>query len=242
MRDDKFYDRVKDILIFKTTNDEYTVLKDYLDRNSDKHKNQVFYIHDEKQQAQYIRIFKENDLEAVYLDTVIDSPFINFLEMKEADIKFSSVDSDISDAMKDKSDDKKGDKSLKEALDSMFKEALDNKELKIQVETLKASDLPAVILLSEQSRRMQEMSRRFGGFNMGSLPSDQTLVLNSNNDLIVKLGELKDRADRKEDVEMICKHIYDLAMLNHKPLEPEQMTEFVQRSNQLLTRFAEFEK
>ena len=111
MRDDKFYSRVKDILIYKSTDGGYTLLKDYLERNSEKHKDQVFYISDEKQQAQYIRIFKENDLEALYLNSVIDSHFINFLEMKETGTRFLSVDSDISEALKDKSG--KEDKKLR---------------------------------------------------------------------------------------------------------------------------------
>jgi len=241
MRDYKFYDRVKDILIFKSTEGDYTLLKDYLNRNSSKHKDQVFYVSDEKQQAQYIRMFKENGLEALYLDTIIDGPFINFLEMKESGIRFSSVDSDISEALKEKTETEKDDKELQESLESLFRDLLDVKDLKIQAEALKTPDVPAVILLSEQSRRMQELSRRFGGLSMGALPEDRTLVLNKKNVLIQRLCELKGREDRKADVEMICRHVYDLAMLNHKPLEPEEMAEFVRRSNQLLTRLAELE-
>lgn len=242
MRDDKFYDRVKDIIIYKTTSEDHTILKDYLDRNSDKHKDQVFYISDEKQQAQYIRMFKENDLEAVYLSTMIDSHFMQFLEMKDTCVKFSRVDSDISDAMREKSDseDTDNDKALQIALEAMFKEAISKDSLKIQVEALKTSDIPAVILLSEQSRRMQEMSMRFGGgMSMGMFPSEQTLVLNTKNALIAKLEQLKDREDKKEDVKLICQHVYDLAMLSHKTLEPDEMAQFVQRSNQILTRFSE---
>ena len=242
MRDDKFYDRVKDIIIYKTTSEDHTILKDYLDRNSDKHKDQVFYISDEKQQAQYIRMFKENDLEAVYLSTMIDSHFMQFLEMKDTGVKFSRVDSDISDAMREKSDseDTDNDKALQIALEAMFKEAISKDSLKIQVEALKTSDIPAVILLSEQSRRMQEMSMRFGGgMSMGMFPSEQTLVLNTKNALIAKLEQLKDREDKKEDVKLICQHVYDLAMLSHKTLEPDEMAQFVQRSNQILTRFSE---
>lgn len=242
MRDDKFYDRVKDIIIYKTTSEDHTILKDYLDRNSDKHKDQVFYISDEKQQAQYIRMFKENDLEAVYLSTMIDSHFMQFLEMKDTGVKFSRVDSDISDAMREKSDseDTDNDKALQIALEAMFKEAISKDSLKIQVEALKTSDIPAVILLSEQSRRMQEMSMRFGGgMSMGMFPREQTLVLNTKNALIAKLEQLKDREDKKEDVKLICQHVYDLAMLSHKTLEPDEMAQFVQRSNQILTRFSE---
>lgn len=241
MRDDKFYDRVKEILIYKSTDGKYTQLKDYLNRNNEKHRDQVFYISDENQQAQYIRMFQENDLEALYLDSIIDSHFINFLEMKETGIRFLSVDSDISEAMKEKSASDKEDKPLQEALESMFQNSLGKEDLKIQLEALKTSNIPAIVLLSEQSRRMQEMSKRFGGAAMGSIPAEQTLVLNQNNGLIARLGELKDREDRKADVEMICRHVYDLAMLNHKPLEAEEMAEFVERSNQLLTRLAELE-
>lgn len=241
MRDDKFYDRVKEILIYRSTSGEFTLLKDYLNRNSEQHKDQVFYISDEKQQTQYIRLFKDNDLEALYLDSIIDSNFINFLEMKETGIKFSSVDSDISEALKEESETSEENKSVQEALESMFRETLDKNELKIKVETLKSSEVPAVILLSEQSRRMQEMAKRFGDMSMGGFPVEETLVLNQKNGLIERLGELKDRADRKEDVGMICRHVYDLAMLNHKPLEPEEMAEFVRRSNHLLTRLAELE-
>ncbi len=239
MRDDKFYSRVKDILIYKSTDGGYTLLKDYLERNSEKHKDQVFYISDEKQQAQYIRIFKENDLEALYLNSVIDSHFINFLEMKETGTRFLSVDSDISEGLKDKSG--KEDKKLQKALESLFKDSLNKEDLKIQVEALKTSDIPAVLLMSEQSRRMQEMTRYFGNSSMGSFPVEHTLVLNKNNNLIVKLSEMKDKEDRKDDVDLICSHVYDLAMLSHKPLEPNEMTDFVKRSNQLLSRLAELE-
>ena len=175
MRDDKFHERVKDILIFKSTNGEYTLLKDYLDRNKDKHKDQVFYISDEKQQAQYIRMFKENDLEALYLDSLIDSHFINFLEMKESGTRFIGVDSDISDALKEKTEPDKEDKQLQEALENMFRNSLNNKELKIKVEALRTSDIPAVVLLAEHSRRMQEMTRRFGNPGIGGFPLEQTL-------------------------------------------------------------------
>ena len=240
MRDDKFYSRVKDILIFKSTNGGYTQLKDYLNRNSGKHKNKVFYISDEKQQAQYIRLFKENDLEALYLDSVIDSHFINFLEMKETDTKFLSIDADISEALKDKEISTKEDKKLEKDLENLFKECLDKKDLKIKVEALKTSDIPAVILQSEQSKRMQEMSRYFGN-SISDFPAEETLVLNRKNGLIAKLGELKENKDKKQDVDLICRHIYDLAVMNHKPLGPEQMAEFVKRSNKLLSRLAELE-
>ncbi|HOB20499.1 MAG TPA: molecular chaperone HtpG, partial [Candidatus Atribacteria bacterium] len=239
MRDDKFYGRMKDILIFKNTDGEYTLLKDYLNRNSDKHKNQVFYITDEKQQAQYIRMFKEYGLEALYMTSEIDSAFINFLEMKESGLKFNRVDSDISDVIKDKDSKAKDSKEAKETLEKLFKEALGKEDLKVEIEALKAEDTPAVILLAEQSRRMQEFSRRFGaGFSFGDIPAEESLVLNINNRLINKLVEYGDREDKKEDTALICRHVYDLAQISLRPLEPEAMTEFIRRSNLILSRLA----
>lgn len=239
MRDDKFYGRMKDILIFKNTDGEYTLLKDYLNRNSDKHKNQVFYITDEKQQAQYIRMFKEYGLEALYMTSEIDSAFINFLEMKESGLKFNRVDSDISDVIKDKDSKAKDSKEAKETLEKLFKEALGKEDLKVEIEALKAEDTPAVILLAEQSRRMQEFSRRFGaGFSFGDIPAEESLVLNINNRLINKLVEYGDIEDKKEDTALICRHVYDLAQISLRPLEPEAMTEFIRRSNLILSRLA----
>ncbi|HZK34944.1 MAG TPA: molecular chaperone HtpG [Bacillota bacterium] len=240
MRDDKFYDRVKDILIFKATDGQYTALKDYLDRNKDKHKDQVFYITDEKQQAQYIRMFEDYGLEALHFTTDIDSAFINFLEMKESGVKFNRVDSDISDLIKDEDAKDEDSKEALEALEKLFKEALGQEDLKVSVEALKTKDTPAIMLLSEQSRRMQEMSRRFGGgMGFGGMPTEETLVLNISNPLVKRLLEYEGSEDKKEDSDLICKHIYDLAMISLKPLEPAEMTEFIKRSNLLLTRLAD---
>ena len=242
MRDEKFYDRVKDILIFKNTQGEYTLLKEYLERGQGKHKDQVFYITDEKQQAQYIRMFKEQDLEAVYLTTLIDGHFVQFLEMKEEGVKFNRIDSDLSEAMKDTESEEEY-PVQSEAMEAVFKKALEKDALKIKVEALKNTDIPAVILLAEESRRMQEMSQRFGGMGMGGIfPEEQTLVLNRRNPLIRLIGQLKERAGKEADTEMICRHVYDLAMMSHKTLEPGQMNDFIQRSNKLLTRLAEIEQ
>ena len=102
-------------------------------------------------------------------------------------------------------------------MESLFKDCLNIENLKIQVEALKTPDIPAVLLMSEQSRRMQEMTRYFGNSSMGSLPAEHTLVLNKKNSLIEKLSEIKDNEDRKQDVDLICRHVYDLAMLSHDP-------------------------
>lgn len=242
LREAKFFDRVKDIIIYKTTNGGYVTLKEYLERNKEKHENKVFYVTDEKQQAQYIHIFREHGMEAVVLTSMIDSHFIQFLEMKESGVKFSRVDADLSENMKETGGE--ADKAMAEGLEKLFRETLSNENLKVQVEALKAASIPGMILLSEYSRRMQEMSRMYGmgGMDMkGMFTEEQTLVLNRNNHLIKAIVDLKDNETKKDDVRMICQHIYDLALMSHKQLEPEAMTRFIERSNQLLARLADME-
>ncbi len=239
LKETKFYDRVKDIIIYKTTNGDYTTLKDYLERNKDKHENKVFYVTDEKQQAQYINMFKEQGMEAIILTTMIDSHFISFLESKETNTTFSRVDADISESMKDSEskDDSGEGKKVTEILEKLFKSSLGIENLKVQVENLKSTSVSGLILLSEQSRRMQEMSKMFGGMDMGAMfPKEETLVLNKSNNLIQSVIKLSDDESRKDDVKMICEQVYDLAMMSHKQMEPEAMTKFIERSNKLLER------
>lgn len=242
IREQKFHERVKDILIFKTTNEEYVTLKEYLERNREKHENKVFYVTDEKQQAQYIRMFREHGMEAIILNTMIDNHFIQFLEMNEKDVKFSRVDADLSESLKDDGNnlDAEAAADIQQSLEKLFREAVGNNELKVQTEALKSAGVPAMILLSEQSRRMQEMSRMFGGGDMSHMfPKEETLVLNRNNKLVQAVMELKDREDRREDVQMICQQVYDLAMMSHRQLEPEAMAKFVERSSLILSKLAE---
>lgn len=240
MREEKFFDRVKDIVIYKTTNGEHVTLKDYLDRNKDKHENKVFYVTDERQQSQYIKMFKDNKMEAIILSTMIDSHFVSFLEMKESGVKFTRIDADLSDSLKEaKGENEEEVKEIAEKLEKMFKEHLGSEQLKVQVESLKAASVPGMILLSEQSRRMQEMSRMFGGMNMtGMFPNEETLVLNRNNNLIQTLLKMNGEEAKKEDAKLICEQVYDLAMMSHKQLDPEAMTRFIERSNQILTKLA----
>lgn len=241
LREEKFFEKVKDIIIYKTTNGDYTTLKDYLERNKEKHEKKVFYVNDEKQQAQYIRMFREHGMEAVILPSMIDNHFVSFLENKETEIKFSRIDSDLSDSIKDNSDsaDEKDIQSVQESLENLFKGAIGDEKLKIQTESLKTTEVPGIVLLSEQSRRMQEMNRMFGGMDMSHMfPKEETLVLNRKNSLVQALLKLKDNKDRKEDVDMICRHIYDLAMMSHKSLDAEAMTRFIERSNRILERIA----
>lgn len=231
LRETSFYDKVKEIIIYKNINGEYITLNDYLEKNKDKNEKKVFYVNDETQQSQYIKLFKENDLDAIILTSTIDNHFINFLETQMEGVKFNRIDSDISDIMKDSTF--KSDEASKTRLQDLFKAAINNDKLKIQVEGLKSLDLPAIMLLSEQSRRMQEMSKMFGGgMNANMFPTEETLIINGNNKLINALINMPE--DKKEDTTMICQHIYDLAMLSHKQMVTDDMTKFITRSNEIL--------
>lgn len=228
MRDEKFYEKVKDILIYKDTNGNYATLSDYLDGKENK---EVYYVSDETQQAQYINLFKEQGLDALILPTMMDTHFISFLEMKENEIKFKRIDSALSDTLKNDSEkDEESDNKLIE----LFKNKLEKEELKIEVQSLKKEDIPAVILLSEESRRMQEMYKAYGQSmgNFGAMFKNEfTLVLNKNNSLIKRIADVND-----DDAKMICEHIYDLAMISHQPLNAEEMTKFIERSNIILNK------
>lgn len=239
IREYNFYERVKDIIIFKTINDSHVTLSEYLESNKEKHENTVYYVSDVKQQVQYINMFKENNMDAVILNTLIDSHFINFLESQNEGVKFLGIDADITKSMKDdsKEEDDKETKKTAEKLEKLFKDILDNKELKVQVEKLKSESTPAMIILSEQSKRMQDMSKIFGGGDMSNMfPVEETLVINRNNKLVNALLENIDNKGKEDERKLMVKHIYDLAMLSHKPLEPDAMTAFIQRSVELMEK------
>ena len=182
LRDEKFYEKIKDIIIYKNLDGKYITLDEYLDG---KDKKDVYYVSDEKQQAQYINMFKEQGLDAVILPAVMDTHFISFLEMK-SDVKFHRIDSALSET----ADEENGDEEKNKSLAEKFKTELNDDNLKIEVKALKNNTIPAVILLGEQSRRMQEMYRSYGQqmAGMANMFHDEfTLVLNSNNELIQKL-------------------------------------------------------
>lgn len=236
MRERDFYDKVKDSILFKTTNDEHVTLQEYLDKNKDKHENKVFYVTDDKQQAQYVKMFKDNDMEAVILTTKLDSPFISYMEMYTEGVSFQRIDSDITELLKDNSE---GDKEVNDKLEALFKDNLEKENLKIKVEGIKAESVSAIIELSEKSRRMQEMTAMYGGqLNLDSFPNDETLVLNSNNNVVKLLLDIKDDTSRADDVKLICQQIYDLALMSHRALEVDAMTKFVERSNKILEMLA----
>jgi len=240
LKEKDFYDKIKGAVLYKTTADDYVALEEFLERNKDKTDKKVFYVSNEQQQAQYIKMFKDQGLEAVYLTTQLDNPFISYVENyeQESEIQFNRIDSDLSDALKETGESTEEEKKQQEDMEKLFREVLANDQLKVSIEALKSDSISAVMLLSEQSRRMQEMSKAYGGMAgfPGMFENEEALVLNRNNKLVQILSDIKDDPSRKEDVEMIASQIYDLAMMSHKPLSNEQMTRFIERSNKVLER------
>lgn len=222
IRDETFYEKVKNALIYKDLDGEYKTLDELI---GEKEKADIYYVSDETQQSQYINMFKEQGLNAVMLPTMMDTHFISFLEMKNPNIKFKRIDSSISDIAD-------GTDENAESIIEAFKTVLNDDTLKIEVQKLKNNSTPAVILLSEESRRMQEMYKSYGQqfAGMADMFHDEfTLVINSNNELIQKLDTLDD-----ETKQLVINHIYDLAKIAHSPLNAEQMQRFIERSNKLL--------
>jgi molecular chaperone HtpG len=239
IKEKDFYDKVKTSILYKTTAGDYVTLQEFTERNKEKTDKTVFYITNEQQQAQYIKMFKDQGMEAVILTTNLDNPFISYVESYEQDLHFNRIDSDISNSLKDKEADTDARKDAQNDLQNLFRKVLVNEKLKVQTENLKSESVSAVILLSEQSRRMQEMSKMFGGMNMpGLFEEEETLVLNISNPLVKTLIGIKDNEERSNDVELICRQLYDLALMSHKPLSMDQMTQFIERSNKILERIA----
>jgi molecular chaperone HtpG len=240
LRDPKFYDKVKEIIIFKNLKDEFVTLKGYLEANKEKHENKVFYANDEKQQSQYIKMFKEYDLDAVILDCSLDDHFISFLEMHESGVKFNRIDSDISDTLGSKADE--NDETVKASnkeIEDLFKNALGDKVKNLSVKGLKNEETPALILVSEESRRMAQMSKMYAksGMNFpGMFDEEKTLVVNNKNSIIKKLIEVSKDDAKKDEAKVICEHILDLAKIANKELNANEMDEFIKRSNQLLSK------
>ncbi len=227
IRDEKFYEKVKDAIIYKDLDGKYQTLSDF---TGGKEKTDVYYVSDPKQQSQYINMFREQGLNAVELPSMMDTHFISFLEMKNPDIKFKRIDSALSDIADEADKDDEKNKSIIEA----FKNELNDDQLKIEMQNLKNESVPAVILLSEESRRMQEMYKSYGQqfAGMADMFHDEfTLVINGNNSLIKKLDTLDD--DTKK---LVINHVYDLAKISHSPLDAEHMSKFITRSNELLEK------
>ena len=239
IKDEKFAEKMNDYILFKNLDGKYLTLKDCLEENKEKHENTVFYVTDEKEQSQYINMFKKEGLDAVILPHSIDSPFIGHLEQKNEGLKFLRIDADLNSTFKEEvKDDDEEFKKTSETLTETFKKALGNDKLEIKVEKLKDESISSMLTVSEETRRMQDMMKMYNMYGMD--PSmfggaGETLVLNANNKLVqyvLNHGE-------GENTKKICEQLYDLALLAHGSLSPERMTGFVARTNEIMMMLAE---
>lgn len=244
LKDEKFAEKMNDYIIFKNLDGKYLTLKDCLEANKEKgHENQVFYVTDEKEQSQYINMFREAGLDAVILPNAIDSPFISHMEQKNEKVKFLRIDADVNETFKEKEEDdeaaKEQAKKDAESLSEIFKKALGNDKLEVKVEKLKNESVASMITVSEESRRMADMMKMYsmyGGADM--FPVSETLVLNANNQLVKFVLNHKDG----ENTGKICEQLYDLAKLAHGSLSPERMTKFIARSGEIMMDMAREEQ
>lgn len=197
-------------------------------------KTNIYYVTDEVQQSQYINMFKTQGQDAIILTHNIDSAFVSYLEQKHQDVHFLRIDADVHESMKDEvaEEEKEDFQKTADSLVEIFRKELNNDNLDVKVEKLKDEKVASMAILSEESRRMEEMMKMYGmsGMDMSGFGTKATLVLNANHPLVKFLTEHK----RSKNVPIICKQLYDLAMLAHKPLSPEEMTDFVQRSNEIM--------
>ena len=227
LKDEKFREKMKDFIIFKNLEGKYLTLPEYTEAAAKK--DTVYYVTDEKQQSQYINMFKENGIDALIMTHNIDQPFITQLEYENKDVKFLRIDADLTDSFTESGEDLE---TLNTELSELFKKVLNKEKLEVKVEKIKSEKVSAMITLSEETRRMQDMMKMYRMSGMGDdmFAGGEKLVLNANHPLVKYLGENKEGAHAA----MLCEQLYDLAMLSHKPLEPEAMTKFVERSNEIM--------
>ena len=256
IKDQKFSEKMMDYILFKNLDDQYLTLKDCIEKNKketdesiteettteeqDKENKEedsekepkktiLYYVTDPVQQSQYINLFKEQGMDAVILRHNIDTAFISHLEQLNQEIRFQRIDADVTDSLKE---DAETDEELAKSLTELFRKNLNKEKLEVKVEKLKNENLSAMMTLSEDSRRMQEMMKMYNMYGMdpNMFGGDETLVLNANHPLVQFVGEHQD----SQKVPIICEQLYDLAMLSHKQLSPEEMTRFVNRSNEIM--------
>ena len=236
IKDEKFQEKMKDHIIFKNLEGKYLTLPECLEENKEKHPNKVFYVTDEKEQSQYINMFKKEGLDAVLLTHNIDSPFISQMEQKNQDLKFLRIDADVSEIFKEASEETEEEKEKAKAdgetLAAAFKKALNDEKLEVKAEKLKDASVASMITVTEESRRMQEMMRMYNMYGMD--PSmmggaGETLIVNTGHPLVQYVLAHKEG----ENVEKICGQLYDLAKLSHGSLSPERMTGFIARTNEI---------
>ena len=254
LKDEKFCDKMMDYILFKNLDHKYLTLKECVEENGGKlidpkaekeepkegeekkeePKTTIYYVSDEQQQSQYINMFKNQGQDAVILNHNIDSPFITQLEQRNPNLQFQRIDADITDSAKEevKEEEKEAFQKTTDSLVETFRKVMENDKLNVKVEKLKDDKVASMITLSEQSRRMQEMMKMYGmsGMDPAMFGSEVTLTLNANHPLVQFVAEHGDN----ENTPVICKQLYDMAMLAHKPLTPEEMTAFVQRSNDIM--------
>ena len=257
LKDEKFCDRMNDYILFKDINDKYMTLPELLkekeekeaeakDENTDDNadntdeqkdtRETIYYVTDKNQQGQYIRMFKESDMNAVILDHNIDTSFISQLEQRNQNYKFMRIDADVTDALKEEV----SEEEMKSALDTLtetFRAALGKENLDVKVEKLKDASISSMITLSEEGRRMQDMMKMYNMYGMdpSMFGGNETLILNVNNKLVQYILDHKNG----EHVPMFCKQLYDLALLSNQPLSPEAMTAFINRSNEVMMILAD---
>lgn len=253
LKDEKFCDKMKDAILFKNLDSKYLTLKDCIEENGgeivepndhqgenaenpddnkvEEIKTTIYYVTDEVQQSQYINLFRNQGKDAVILNHNIDSAFITQLEQRNPTVRFQRIDADVTGDVKEEisEEEKEAFKKTSDSLIEIFRKELGNDKLDVKIEKLKDDSVASMITLSEQSRRMQEMMKMYGmaGMDMGT---ETALILNANHPLVQYVAEHRE----DEHAGVICKQLYDLAMLAHKPLNPDEMTAFVKRSNEIM--------
>ena len=256
LKDEKFKEKIKDYVLFKDLDDKYSSLKEYLEtlpepeveaevveegeeenpQPEETPKKTVYYVTDLQQQSQYIKMFREQEMNAVVLLHNIDQPFVSALEAGEEPVKFQRIDADLTDAFTEEGD-KEQLKADTETLEKLFRKATGKEQLTVKVEMLKNEKVSSMITLSEEARRMQDMMKMYAANGMGGMgmpEMGQTLVLNANNEL-VKYLLANAEGDKSE---LFCKQLYDLALISHEPLQADKMSEFIERSNEIMMLLA----
>ncbi len=255
LKDEKFCDKMTDYILFKNIDHKYLTLKECVENNGgkledkkaekpegdnaeNKEQTTIYYVTDEQQQSQYINMFRAQGQDAVILSHNIDSPFITQLEQRNPELKFQRIDADVNASSKEEvsEEEKEAFQKTTDELVALFRKELGNENLEVKVEKIKDESVAAMITLSEESRRMQDMMKMYGmaGMDPSMFGTTGTLVLNENHPLVQYVQAHKD----EENTGIFCKQLYDLAMLAHKPLSPEEMTAFVQRSNEIMLKLA----
>ena len=244
MTDDSFYSKTNEIILFNSSENKATTIQEYLDRNKEKLEKKVLYCSDKDTQRSYVDLFKSQGLEVIFTHTLVDSQFLQFLEAKLDGVSFVPVDAEISDHLIDQNDDAEvvdpdTKKSASDDTVELFKSILQKESLTIKSEKLKSDHIPAMILQSQEARRMKEMSAMLN--QSGNLPGmdDYTLVINQTHPVIESISKLAQSENGHKTVEPLIQQIYDLAMLNQKPLSGDEMNEFIQRSNKLLVQLTQ---